>query len=311
MQTALFFGNCQILTLYTLLKDLLIAHGIRPVHVQEVHLLTPSDVLTLEVEARNAEIFIGQHVIPKPGRPSSTQLAGAAKLRVHVPNAYFTGYHHHLQLLNTPHGRDTGCLAAWSLVRSGVEAEAVQDMLQASDAFNEGDILAFANQSLAELDRREKEFEVDVPLAAYIAQQWRERRLFHTANHPDRSVLLHVANGVIEVLRKSGYLSSSASQISDSAGLDRCFSSIDFIEHLLLPSVARALGVTDGVSTSEARITYRERFKLKDEAPTNFISTCDFAKTYRAWCEVAGWTDGIRANDSDAKSVPTVRSQRT
>ena len=91
MRTALFYGNCQILTLHTLLKDILAANDIRAVHVQEVHLLTPSDVRTLQSEARNADIFIAQHVIPKVGRPSSVELAGPARVRVHVPNAYFTG----------------------------------------------------------------------------------------------------------------------------------------------------------------------------------------------------------------------------
>src|SRR5690606_18146055 len=132
-------------------------------------------------------------------------------------------------------------------------------------------------------------------------------RLFHTTNHPDRSLLLHVANAVLEMLRSAGDLASSTEYLSDSADLDRCFSSIDFIDHLLLPSVARALEISDGISTMDARITYRDRFKLKSEAPTNFISTSALATNYHAWRDVEGWTHGMLANDADARSVPPVR----
>ena len=137
-----------------------------------------------------------------------------------MPNTYFSGYNQHLQVVNAPHGRDTGCLATWSLVRKGVSPEAVQNELLSEDAFAEDDVLGFASTGLAELERRESEHAIDIPVSEYIRQRWRTEVMFHTAHHPGRPLILHVANRIIGILKTQGLLPASTDSLKDGPHLD-------------------------------------------------------------------------------------------
>lgn len=308
MRKALFYGNCQLLVLHDLLKDTLLTAGVEPVHVQEVHLLKGVDQVAVRAHAQDVDVLIAQHILVSPARPGSDELSETARTRIVVPNTYFSGYHQHLQVVNAPHGRDTGCLATWALVRQGHSPQTVQDILLREDAFTEADVFALASAGLGELERREAEHAIDIPVSGYIRERWRSQMLFHTVNHPARSLLLHVANRIIDLLKARGLLPSSTPGLDDSPSFDRAFASIDFLQHLILPGVAKALGLTEGIATPAARMTHRERFKLPHESSLGAITLADLAKEHQRWCTIGGWDAGMLANDRAAAALPTVRT---
>lgn len=308
MRKALFYGNCQLLVLYDLLKDTLRAGGIEPVHVQEVHLVKEADQAALRAHAQDVGLLIAQPIAPTPARPGTDELGASARMRIVVPNTYFSGYHQHLQVVNAPHGRDTGCLATWSLVRKGFSPEAIQDELLREDALAESDVIAFANTSLAELERRESEHAIDIPMSGYIRSRWRTEVMFHTVNHPTRPLMLHVANHVLDIMKTAGLLPGSTAGLENGPEFDRAFASIDFIQHLMLPSVAKALGLSEGIADPTARITTRERFTLPAESPVKAVSLAKLAKEHHRWCTVAGWDAAMIANDKAAAALPPLRT---
>lgn len=269
--------------------------------------MSTGEAAMLTKAASGADILLTQSILAKPGRPGSDELSKGARDSIRLPNAYFTGYHQHLQLMTTPDGRDSGCLAVWSLLRRGLEPQQIQDALLSEASFREDDVLASAQASLEELRRRESTDGVDIPLHGYLEDQWRRQILFHTANHPKRSVLLYVCNRILEQMATRGFLPIDIAFIKDGPDLDHIFSSIDFMDHLLLPGVACALGLTENAATSSARIRFRKRFTLAGTSPTKAVSIFEQAEAQRDWLRRDEWGTGIAANDHAARLVPQVR----
>lgn len=309
MRTALFYGNCQMLVLHDLLKPGLEACGIAPVHVQEVYMLNAEDQKRLRAEAETADIYIGQPVLPSAARPGSEELMRAAKHRVVMPSLHFIGYHQHLQVVQSPTKKGSGCLAVWSLVRRGMPADEIQEVLLADDAFEDDDVLKTVDASLDELERREREHGVTIRMGDQIRAGYSDRLLFHTINHPDRSVLIRCANLILEQLAAEVAIGPNASFLSDDGApqMERAFASIEFLQHRILPGIARPLGISERLADAASRIDYRDRFKLPEESPTRSISILKLAQEYARVCAIEGWESGKAANDAAAAALPRPR----
>ena len=302
MRKIFFYGNCQLLALHDLLTPVLKAHGFTPVHVEEVYKMTPADEEASLKAAAEAELMICQPVIEKPNRPSTTALQTLSASSLVIPSIHFTGYHPNLQLLWSPQKRGTGCLSTWALVRAGFSPEACEEILLDPDAFDAGEVRAYADASLAELKRREQEDGIDIMMSDVLSTG--SERALYTINHPTGDMMVILCDRIIGELSKRGLLPEGLPGLARDAHFERAMSSLDFVDHRPLPAVAKALGVGGPVALQDGLIVSRERFTLEGESPLQVVNIPKLARKCASELEQTGWDDGIAENDRLAAGIP-------
>lgn len=123
-------------------------------------------------------------------------------------NCYFRGYHPELVHLDGVPSRtfvgfyDLNILAAY--LSGERDPRRVADAIDRDDLLDPGFLAGLAESSLAHLSQRERHGDERGPIsltcADYIAENYRDRQLFHTVNHPAREVLCHLADQAYRLL---------------------------------------------------------------------------------------------------------------
>ncbi|WP_018148926.1 WcbI family polysaccharide biosynthesis putative acetyltransferase [Henriciella marina] len=302
MRKIFFYGNCQLLALHDLLTPVLKAHGFTPVHVEEVYKMTPADEEASLKAAAEAELMICQPVIEKPNRPSTPALQTLSASSLVIPSIHFTGYHPNLQLLWSPQKRGTGCLSTWALVRAGFGPKACEAALLDPGAFDAEDVRTYAAGSMAELKRRERKDGIDIPMSDVLETS--SARALYTINHPTRDVMVILCDRILDELTTRGLLPKGLPGLARDAHFEQAMSSLDFIDHRPLPTVAKALGVDGPVASRNGMIVSRERFTLEGASPLQALTIPKLARQYARELEQTGWDDRIAENDRLADAIP-------
>jgi hypothetical protein len=82
-----------------------------------------------------------------------------------------------------------------------------RDVDAAIDAFDEGEAddaaraVAITQQTLRHMEDAEQNFNIDIPMSGFIADNFTKRMLFHTRLHPGGRVLARVCQRLLEILR--------------------------------------------------------------------------------------------------------------
>lgn len=127
----------------------------------------------------------------------------------------------------------------------GLQDEDIAARLSASDLFEPDRIRAISEESFSVLHERERQAACDIFVTPFLRRNG-DRQLFHTFNHPDRSVLTWIARQALD-------LAGIAAELPDQ-GQDV----LRYPRFPVLPSVAAALGMPTPAEKS-LRIEFQSR----------------------------------------------------
>lgn len=213
MKKCIIYGNCQrgLLERYLLKSNFVKYYQIIPtVPVQ------CKNKQNLDAEILSSvDLIIYQNVSDTFGHEFSSQ-AILSQLKpscekILFPSMYFNAYWpqatkqpvvRRLRDLNTtpgglfPHG-DSNIIR---LMQSGTSLEKIINIVSDEDFYSESDVMESINKSFYELNKREKENNVDIAVSDYIYNNLKNRYLMHTINHPTCFVGVYVVRQILDIL---------------------------------------------------------------------------------------------------------------
>ena len=146
-------------------------------------------------ELATATLFLYQRLGPEWAEISSPALqarlsSGAAALC--IPNMFFTGY---WPFWTSDSIMPFGDLALDKLIESGAGKPEILRVYLHGPVERMADLAGVVRDSLAR--ERKKEEGCVVPTADLVEARWKTEPLFQTVNHPGKTLLLHVADGIL------------------------------------------------------------------------------------------------------------------
>ncbi len=275
MKKCLVYGNCQSMAI----RDFLSKHpDFRSFYdlldIKPVHLLTQDDIETLEQTIAETDLFIHQPIsdnykgIPQLSTSYLKSQSKASCTIVSFPVAYFTAYNPEITYLK---GKNNAAISKpfpyhdLNILKLYAEGKSVEETIEAieSEVFYSTEYLQDnLSTTLANLEAREKS--IDILLSPFIRENFREKRLFHTFNHPSSIVLEYLINSILDFL-----------DINREKGRLELFRNHDFLAQNsfpIYPSVAKALDLSFSL-ISNYRIDKKEL--ARREAVEAFFSFYD------------------------------------
>ena len=258
-RNVVFYGNCQTKVYETVFNtspaflDACAVIAVPPIHqLQEHHYPGVRDALS------RADVFVYQPIGSRFAEFSTEAVLRHLPphaLRITLPVAYFTGYTPETVYLFDAHSRpvdslfpyyhDINVLRAFDLGKSETFAF---EMLSNPELTPGSEILGNLQATLQTLETREREQEVDIPISGFIREYFRERKLFHTFNHPSNEMLAYVIGKLAEALE----IPSPGLPGTELLGSSRLY---------LHPGVRDALALTladEGIMLLQETVTLRE-----------------------------------------------------
>lgn len=189
------YANCQ----GEALAPLLLASPEFNAKYEIRHFLNYRDQELANADLKKCSLLLHQYLAPDWGvfsSASALERLPASAAAICVPNFFFKGYWpfwtNKIQTINFADS------LLESLLARGLGADAVLSLYLKGSPALLGDVEAVALDSLAR--EREKERHSDIKYADIIENYWRDEPLFLTINHPGKRLLLHAANGVLNLL---------------------------------------------------------------------------------------------------------------
>ena len=194
MTKLLVYANCQSEPVDIFMRDL--CDKLETVPLEPIYKLTQNDALTVDAAFAAADIIVHQPIGANYGPLSTAALKAAHpdKTYVSFPSIYFNGYFPNLMYLRLPEGGTLPSILASYHDRRIVEAFiAGKSADEAVASLDESalDPVAAVERSIGNARKADEATEIKV--ASLIADDFHQRRLFYTFNHPSNSLLLDVA----------------------------------------------------------------------------------------------------------------------
>ncbi len=80
-------------------------------------------------------------------------------------------------------------------------------LIHSTDLYSKKDSLLYLEQSFKNLEQREQDNKVDLPISAFIKKNYQKSKLFHQFNHPSREIFCYLAEKVLNKLALGSDLS--------------------------------------------------------------------------------------------------------
>ena len=147
---------------------------------------------------KNATLFLYQHLGPEWEEVSSEALlarTGPATRPVCIPNMFFLGY---WPFWTNDSPMEFGDFFLDKLFEAGAGKPEILRIYLHGDVSKMADLEGGVRHTL-EMEFA-KEERCAVKTAAFVAENWKKTRLFQTVNHPDKPLLLHTAQGLLDHL---------------------------------------------------------------------------------------------------------------
>ncbi|WFT83207.1 WcbI family polysaccharide biosynthesis putative acetyltransferase [Methylobacterium sp. CB376] len=208
-----FLGNCQAQTLDALSRHL--GADFEFVEFSPVWLYTEQDEDRVLTQANRCDILFCQRIAEDYGVAflRTSRLKAVMRERCFSwPNVYFEGYFPTIGYIYTSRGKITGPLSDYHLpiIREGWQNGRPVQAIVADITSPDGPLFAGdpAGASLAELESREEG--LDIKMSDFIAERFREQKLFFTPNHPRDEVLFELLR---RMMRAAGLNNPSSDRV--------------------------------------------------------------------------------------------------
>lgn len=204
------FGNCQANPIGSILQsDASFKQEFEFVPFSKpAFALRAEDIATTMEHISKLDVLITQNVSEKFGVFSSRNLIahlkpGARVIR--IPNAYFSGYTPEVTYFRAAEPHVTkfcdyhdANLLKFYFDSPDTALERVLDAYHADNFYSNDFVLANAQASITELQKRE--LDCDVYVSDFIERKWQQDVLFYSMNHPNRALLNHICEQIAEIL---------------------------------------------------------------------------------------------------------------
>ncbi len=214
-------GNCQARPVAEALQRT--CDSVLLLDVVVVHLCNSNDSIEHNVLYEQADVILAQKVAdsyPVPHVSTRYLKENYAGKIVTWPNAFFHGQNPDLYYVTGSNGRRLigptdayHSRAILDLWKAGTPTTEISEESFLSDVCTAQDLLQRAEKSFQDLEARESG--VDIQIGDYILENWRDRALFHTFNHPNKYTMGELCKRIIE------FLELSITSISDGQPADR------------------------------------------------------------------------------------------
>lgn len=147
-------------------------------------------------------LYLHQHLGPLWGELSTKSLVArlpAGCKTICFPAMFFTGY---WPFWSNRAGFDFADSFLDDLIDRGLGRDECLHLATRADVTRLFDLSALLEESFAR--ERDKESLCDLPYVSYIEENFRDRQLFRTINHPGRELMLRMADAVLALLGMSG-----------------------------------------------------------------------------------------------------------
>ena len=206
-QKIVLYGNCQ----GKALKSLFDYHHVFQKHFDiinfQVHLIKPNKIQEFTEKVKGATYFIHQPVGNYKGFQELSSnylrnLVSNPSKAISFPSIYFDGYTPHAVHLKKKDGSRFPSLQKNSNVHdrnilfSFYEGKTINEthkLITKNDFYDQKSSLDFVNNSIKELERREKQQNLDVTVSDLVRRNYQKHLLFNTVNHPSTELLKQVA----------------------------------------------------------------------------------------------------------------------
>lgn len=234
MKKGIIFGNCQSVAIREMLKVKTV--GIDWIDFPRVDEISKKDVERLHQEIKEADYIFLQRVNDEyrnslgVGTNTLTKLANVQVFT--FPSIYWNGYNPELCYFKNLDGSTIPGFYGYHnkviyyCYMMGATVEETLSFLNSQDAILEIDDISLSFETL-----REREGTLDVKVSDYIERNYKERRLFHTINHPDNALLEYVCD---ELMLKAN-IKAKVHNLNPSKEY------LGFTRYPILPAVNRAL----------------------------------------------------------------------
>lgn len=147
----------------------------------------------------SAAIFLHQYLTEKWGEISTSQVLGRLSPKsqaICIPNCFFKGYWplwvHKPEVIDFPDSLLENLLA------KGLPPSDILRLYLRADPALTGDAEKIAQDTL--VWEKEKETHTPIKYVDMIAENWRERQMFLTINHPAPALFVHIAQQILSLL---------------------------------------------------------------------------------------------------------------
>ncbi len=202
------YGNCQALPLSRVFQlSLRLRRYFKLIIVKPIHVLTEADRRSLYQILSDVDIFLHQPIGDHFGCFSISAVKKILKpscLCISMPVCYFTGYGPETVTIKDDDTKTLNNFCDYhdfNIIGSFVNGETIDQCvanLKNPMYYEKSFVENNAENSLISL--KDKERDTDIAIHDYIAEHWRNHRLFNSVNHCSNRVLFVVVNRVLDHL---------------------------------------------------------------------------------------------------------------
>ncbi len=159
---------------------------------------------------KTADVFIYQTLKPKKlslfnSFSSEKVLKNLKKdaLKISFSSIYFNAYFPHLSTMKGitgPLNRVHDYILAYCYYKD-LSLDETLWLIDSANLYSKKDSLFYLEQAFKNLEQREEENKVDIPLSSFIKNNYQHSKLFHQFNHPNRDVFCHLAEKILNKLK--------------------------------------------------------------------------------------------------------------
>ena len=197
-------GNCQVTPLSTLLKTI---YQVETIKLISAHLVQDKDAEHVSSIIDQADIVITQHIhdlFPKQYLHTSRLKQSCKQRLLTIPNLFYRGYTPDLRYVRLKHGSTLPeplgdyhsriLLESW---QKGCNNTTLESLYRDPELWKQR-YEHTARDSINELKKRE--LQLDIKISNFIASKQSTNRLFHTFNHPGKTLLTRLAKRIGKAL---------------------------------------------------------------------------------------------------------------
>jgi hypothetical protein len=247
-------GNCQVDSISKyLLSSSDFSSEFEYFRVPPIHTINVDEQKAILNELKTCELIILQPVVDFHRFPYLSseviekEALSSCKI-IRIPSAYYNGYFPFYDSLDGVVGT-IGGVHDFQVINCFLKGLTSNETINILENGREIPFNKIQNQhlmSIQNLHRRELDYNLDVKISSFIIDNFQEKRLFHTFNHPTPEVFKYISN---QILKLCG-LSPEESSITK-----------DYLGHIALP--------IDEMVASTLGLSFKQQAIIKDKVIIN------------------------------------------
>lgn len=155
---------------------------------------------------------------PKYSASAMVSLLNSDSIHISFPSCYFLGYHPELRFIKVHTSKNSKNVTSLLRVNGKQEKSLVHDAniisgylanqssyqikktILDDDFYDKSFIAKNLDRTFLALKEREETFKVNIPISQYVKDNFQEKKLFYTFNHPSKILMQYIAVQILELI---------------------------------------------------------------------------------------------------------------